>query len=275
MELQKHGPEHPQVKLWKDSNSALITALTAASQPGFSDEQRLALQSAASRLLPKTVQTALDSPVLKDLVREIGEDSILRAIEYELMVLNELVGCTNRLSNIQIVAIAEQLLATYPNESLADFKICFMRATIGQYNNDKNKVVWLDGIVIGQWVGRYLSEKYDAVEARLMAEKDNPYDLSDKKAPPFDLLAEFKRVHGIDLTEKTRIPRLTRDQILEQGQSEPPRRSATGARPMTAEEVEAWHLEKESSKIAWENTRLEKLRKKYPDYPIEELRKLL
>lgn len=69
----------------------------------------------------------------------------------------------------QIPAIAETLISTFPNESLEDFILCFKRGSMGLYDE---KLLRVDGSVITHWMISYLDQKYQAVETKLMREKD-------------------------------------------------------------------------------------------------------
>lgn len=241
----------------------LLTALTAAARNSDPD-YAVALHQVVSNNLPNTITGALDSPVIQDLVREIGKHTVQAAIEFQLAIVNELVSCTKRLTEFQIPIIAQQLLLEHPMETLADFKVCFLRASIGRYNDSRDKLVWLDGVVIGQWMSKYLDEKYEALEARLMSEKENPYEVVHRKPPPFNLVEEFNKVHD---TAVQKIPAMSRETILEQGQKDPPPRPAISWRSTTAEEHAARQKQLEASKKAY----MEALREKYPGLSDEQL----
>lgn len=123
---------------------------------------------AASDLLPKTYQGALEQPKVRELVCIHGEATIKRMVEFELINLAALMSVGGNLNKAQVPFIAEQLIELYPNESIADFKLCFRKGSIGEYGDIQR----LDGITIGQWMKSYLEAKYDAIVDAMMKEKD-------------------------------------------------------------------------------------------------------
>lgn len=122
-------------------------------------------------MLPKTIDKAIGQPPISALVKSVGLDVLKLQVEYELTVLSALVSVGGNLTNFSIPFIADQLILQFPNESLADFKLCFQRGAMGAYGNIQR----LDGVTIGVWFKEYLEEKYRVVEDQLMNEKDNPY----------------------------------------------------------------------------------------------------
>lgn len=119
--------------------------------------------------MPSRIEDALNFPVVKEVLQVAGEVEVRRYIEFELIKLANLVSVGGNLNNAQVVFIAQELIATFPNETLADFKLCFQRGAIGQYG----EIFRLDGIVIRGWMGKYLEEKYQVMEDSLMREKED------------------------------------------------------------------------------------------------------
>lgn len=122
----------------------------------------------------------------------------------------------------QIPTIAKTLMDTFKNENLADFTICFRRGVMGLYNDEKDKLLRIDGAVIVGWMRKYLDEKYQVIENSLMKEKDNPYAALVSRSQSDDqinhrrnLLAAMETViggkdAGIDLSKH-----LTEEQLKE------------------------------------------------------------
>lgn len=192
----------------------------------------------ASRMLPSTVKNAIECPPLSDVLRVTDRDSVAAYIEFELVNMALRINVGGNLTTPQIQFLAQQLIDLYPGESLADFKICLERGAMGLYGD----IYRMDGIVLRKWMAAYLEEKYQAIEDKLMSEKDDPFKhVEGRKAPPFDLIAEFRKVHGYDLEPAQKVPPMTREQILATGQSDPPQKRSTGAVPMTEEELAAWY----------------------------------
>lgn len=128
-------------------------------------------------MLPATIEKAIGQPPIVTLVRSVGAELVQLQVEYELTVLSTLVSVGGNLTNFSIPFIAKQLIQEYPNETLADFKLCFQRGAMGAYG----AIQRLDGVTIGLWFKDYLEEKYQAVEAKLMGEKDKPYEVQVSK----------------------------------------------------------------------------------------------
>jgi len=122
----------------------------------------------ASDLLPKTFQGALEQPKVRELVSIHGHEQIQLMIEFELINLASLMSVGGNLNKAQVPFIAEQLIEMYPNESIADFKLCFRKGSIGEYGDIQR----LDGITIGQWMKSYLDAKYEAIVNDMMKEKE-------------------------------------------------------------------------------------------------------
>lgn len=125
----------------------------------------------ASELLPKKIDQVFDQPKVNELTKAIGLENVQLMIQFELINLAALMSVGGNLNKAQVPFIADQLIDLYPNESIADFKLCFQRGAIGLYGDIQR----LDGITIGGWMKRYLDEKYEVLENQLMKEKDNLY----------------------------------------------------------------------------------------------------
>ena len=111
------------------------------------------------------------------------EKTVSGFVEFELIKLAERINVGGNLTPAQIEFTASQLVGMYPNETIADFKICFERGASGRYG----KIWKLDGVEIGTWMSGtrdadgkikqlgYLDEKYQVMEDQLMKEKDGHY----------------------------------------------------------------------------------------------------
>jgi hypothetical protein len=136
----------------------------------LSDVSPAALEVFSNRM-PSRIEDALDFPIVRELIAAAGEENVKAYLEFELVKLANLVSVGGNLNNSQVVFIASELIKIYPNETLADFKLCFHRGAIGQYG----EVYRMDGIVIRSWMEKYLEEKYQVIENKLMSEKDTGY----------------------------------------------------------------------------------------------------
>ena len=122
---------------------------------------------AVSNLMPSTVKCALNEPPICDVIRITGRGQIVRYIEFELIKMTALLSVGNNMNNSQIQFVATQMVELFPNESMADFKLCFSRGCMGQYG----EIFRMDGIVLRKWMEQYLDEKYQVIEQELVKEK--------------------------------------------------------------------------------------------------------
>lgn len=162
-QLQKLNTNETHPTLWKVGQRG--TAMAKALEQSHGSPAELEV---FSNRLPSRIEDALDFPIVKELISMAGETSVKAYIEFELLKLANLVSVGGNLNNAQVVFIASELIRTFPNETLADFKLCFQRGAIGSYG----EIYRLDGIVIRGWMEKYLEEKYQVAEKKLMDEKE-------------------------------------------------------------------------------------------------------
>lgn len=113
-----------------------------------------------------------------------GKESVLEALEFEIIRTAAQVNVDARLNiqDHQVPDIAKMIFETYKNESLEDFILMLRRGAMGIYDE---KLLRLDGSVIFHWMTKYLDEKYQVVETKLMEEKESLYDIKPKEGKSF------------------------------------------------------------------------------------------
>jgi hypothetical protein len=224
MELQKTENKLPAT-LQQLSKSELCRMLSNNNLAGVAN------------FLPSTLKNAIGQPPIRDLERVVGRNQIVRYIEFELVKMTTLVSVGNNLNDPQVQFIATQLVEFFPNESLADFKLCFQRGCIGQYG----EIYRMDGIVLRQWMEKYLDEKYQLVEEKLKTENhiDTHWVTPPDSANEIDRLKQWKE--SIDSIEKKFQRPLTGDEIKEEGKEQPPKPKGKYY-PFTEQEKIAKHL---------------------------------
>jgi hypothetical protein len=178
--------------------------------------------------MPAVIEKALNLPVLREMCLAVGDKLVCGYIEFELIKLAERVNVSGNLTTMQIEFIAAGLMVKYPNETLADFKICFERMALGQYG----KIWKLDGVEIGVAMEKYLEEKYEVKVREMYKERDQLYQRikntepevanQDKHQEWLDKLKEA--VAGI---EAKKVPSLPDEMINEIGRKDYKRPSAT------------------------------------------------
>lgn len=124
---------------------------------------------AASANLPTTIKNTFDLPKIREMALSVGEKPVRGFLEFELIKLAERINVSGNLTDGQIEFIAHQLVGLFPNETIADFKICFEKGASGAYG----KIFKLDGVEVGNWMKLYLEEKYQVLETEMMKERDN------------------------------------------------------------------------------------------------------
>jgi len=171
-----------------------------------------------SELLPKTVKNAVNQPPLCEVAKVVGNNKVVRYIEWELVRMTSLVSVGNNLNDAQVQFIATQLVEMFPNESLADFKLCFERGCIGQYG----EIYRMDGIVLRKWMEQYLEEKYQVIESDLMKEKDEHY----KKINP-ETEKDWYKIWLESVGTDNKVPAMEDKDVRKYGQEKPVRTTAT------------------------------------------------
>lgn len=176
-----------------------------------------------SESLPSTVKSAIDQPPISEVMKITGRNSVVRFIEFELIKMTTLISVGNNLNNSQVEFIATQLVEMFPNESMADFKICFQRGCIGQYG----EIFRMDGIVLRKWMESYLDEKYQHVEEALVKEKDKPYEKiqESEEGPGYKLFKKWAN----ELAMGTKVPATTDADNRKYGQKAPAKKDAATA----------------------------------------------
>lgn len=141
-----------------------------------------------------------------------------QALDIQLTKLVASLNLKWNLTDNQIKTIVEDLIDKYKNESLEDFILVFKKARQGEFG----ELYRLDSAVIFGWMEAYLSEKYEILERKMMAEKENIYKSeipnSEKHRYWLDKLLDV-----IGATEIVKPVRgLTTEEINTEGQERPP-----------------------------------------------------
>ena len=168
--------------------------------------------------MPSRIQDVFDQPIIREVMQLVGENRVMFFVEMELTRLSTLVNVGGNLSDFQIQTAAKKLIHDYPNETLADFKICFERGSEGKYGDFYR----LDGAVIGKWMLLYIEEKYMALEDIHTQRRVDETKKSEPIADAGEWLDRWKK--SLDETESkmTDVPKLSRKEILEEGGWLPP-----------------------------------------------------
>jgi hypothetical protein len=187
MELQKHQEE----------NNNIPQSLRHLSQKPIVTFLKEGQMKKVASLLPNTIEQAIKGTPIAMLMRVVDRENIEAFLAVALTNVASMINVDERLNiqEHQIPFICKQLVDTYKNESLADFKICFERGAMGKYDD---KLLRVDGAVITNWMNKYLEEKYQVIENKLMSEKENFYEpvKQDRRNEARDLLALLKLVVG-------------------------------------------------------------------------------
>ena len=129
------------------------------------------------QFLPNTIEKGLSMPVISDLILTTSRKEVVTFIEYELVLLSSRISVGGNLTSDMVQFIASELVEAYPNESLADFRLCFVNGAMGKYNaTKKDDIFRLDGIVIRQWMELYLEDKAATRERLIDKFKHNKPD---------------------------------------------------------------------------------------------------
>lgn len=162
----------------------------------------------------------MECPLVRDAEREVGREQLRRYIEYELVKISQLVSVGGNLNDAQVQFISDQLVTRYPNESIADFKLCFERGITFRYG----RIFRLDPTVIFEWMGLYLNEKYQVVEEKLMKEKDEYYRITVDPKLTEDVADKYITQMLAALKPDKVVSGITEEEIRQEGQQRPKRK---------------------------------------------------
>lgn len=164
------------------------------------------------------------------MVKASGQQSVQAFIEFELIKLAERINVSGNLTDGQIQYIANHLVKEYPNETIADFKICFDKASNGAYG----KIWKLDGVEVGLWVKSYLDEKYIVLENQLMKEKEVYHNqVQSSKVDYLQLWKEAielgehpdaSKPMSLNMSKLNYLKEITDQEIKKEGQEKPARK---------------------------------------------------
>jgi hypothetical protein len=164
-----------------------------------------------------TIKKIIDHGTPLSVLGRVAEKKVVKQLlDVHLIKLAASFNMNLTLKDYQIGQIIEDLIERYPNETIEDFIYIFKQARQGAYG----EVYRLDSAVIFGWVEKHLEQKYDSLEAKLMREKDTPYQVEvSKDALPIEDAMKYldemaKAVQGGSIKE---APRMTKAQILEEG----------------------------------------------------------
>lgn len=172
----------------------------------------------ASLMLPTSPKEVFAQPKVFEMIKAIGHAPVLSQIEFELVRLSELMTVGGNLNLTLVTFIARQLVELYPNESIADFKLCFERGAIGHYG----QIQRMDGITIRGWMELYLETKYEEHERHLINNKKI-------EKTEIEILGDDEKVNKYldEMLEnfsegKTKqVPKLTEEEIKREGKEKP------------------------------------------------------
>lgn len=170
-------------------------------------------------MIPKKIKDALNFPPICDVEKVIGRGKIVLFIKAELIQLSSLVSVSGNITPEQMEFIATNLVEMFPNESMADFKLCFERGCMGQYG----EIYRMDGVVLRGWLEKYLDEKYQVIEQELRAEKKTE-ESADYSGPGYEKFKQFAKELQDGLKK---VPGIADKEIRKYGQEKPVQNTIT------------------------------------------------
>lgn len=148
---------------------------------------------------PNIIEAIIEAPHLRQLVKVVGEQKIKMSLEIEIAKLASRLNVANNITATQLPFIADELLATYPEESLQDFILCFRRIALGYYGKIYHQ---LDLSVISICMQEHIQEKAMYLErghTELKKESDYPqvdYEAYKKRMEEATIHERDERIKG-------------------------------------------------------------------------------
>lgn len=194
-----------------------------------------------------------DSKPVKQLINEgFSQATIEGALAARIAEAASMLHIGGNLASGESIKIAQMLIEEYPTASLEDFTIMLKRGITGRYND---KLLGFDVSIVFGWMGMYMEEWAEEKERQLAKSKNQLYEKPEPNAiprPDIDkAINEF--LDNLKDSKVKSMPQLSRDEIRQEGQSEPPIKKAI-SRPSTPEEyVRKWELKQEWIKLFTES----------------------
>lgn len=216
--------------------------------------------------MPATIEGTFDEPKIKEVILVVGAHAVAGQVKFELIKLAALMSVGGNLNTAQVNFIADQLIQQYPNETLADFRLCFQRGAIGLYGDIQR----MDGITIGGWMKKYLDEKYEILEDRLTKEKESIYEpvtvtTNDPTVASPEVVQKYIDMLKERFENRKNEIGLTEDEIKRQGKETPPKKKGTSYIP----EPETWKGD------TWERSMRQWIKDEYGTLPEEKILEVL
>ncbi len=108
-----------------------------------------------------TLDKAINGNTLTSLVKQHGEQNIIKAMYGALALVQEYFNLTTSMTESQTVQTVSMILDGYPAETMEDFILCLKNAKYNEYGKLYNR---MDGQVVMEWFQKYLGQKYERLE---------------------------------------------------------------------------------------------------------------
>lgn len=201
-----------------------------------------------ARLVPNNVEQIMGAPVIRTLIKQVGETRIKLLLEVELVKLASRMNVANNLTDAQVPFIAEELLKIYPTETLADMILVFRRGAIGHYGKVYHQ---LDASVIFEWMQKHIEEK------AMYHERDNANAKEAGKYNDKITSEEFYKEYKLRLERERSANESRRKAEFEAKKAVAS--SFEEYRPMTAEQLRARELHSQYLSAKWKHDQEQEL----------------
>lgn len=187
----------------KEHSTGLIAILTSV-EASREFERTLTLSEIIDNAIP-----------ICELKQQVGQRNVAIALDVQLTRLVASLNLKWNVNDSQIKDIVQDLIEQFPNESIEDFVLCFKKARKGQFG----ELMRLDSPIIFTWMKAYLEEKYQQVEAKWKAKKEE----EKKQVAPKGGNDWFKVwKESVDKLPHSKRFDLTQEEIEKEGQVKPP-----------------------------------------------------
>src|SRR5688572_19601278 len=113
------------MELQKQNSNKIPTALSKIMQNDTVQLLAGKRMDVVSNSLPSRIEGTFSLPKVFEMVQATSRENVIQFIEFELVALAHRVSVGGNIKPGQNTFIASQLIDLFPNETIADFKICF------------------------------------------------------------------------------------------------------------------------------------------------------